>query len=271
MAAPAVTRPFVPDLPGERVVLWAVGDSADGSARAARVAAAVPADPELFLYLGDVYDSGTAAEYARRYAPLYDRLAAVTAPCPGNHEWGNHAEGYDRYWRAARGIAPPPWYAFRAAGWLLLSLNTEALGSAQDEWLEGQLAASEEPVLAFWHRPRWSAGEHGDQPDVDRLWSAVRGRARLVLSGHDHNLQRFKPVDGITQLVVGAGGRSSYRLTRSWRRHLPARLGRRFAGDSRLAFGDDVNDGVLRVELEPGRARFAFLGVDGRVLDAGEV
>jgi len=268
----------MPDLDADRVVLWAVGDSADGSPRAARVAAAIPAEPDLFLYLGDVYHDGTEREYARHYAPLYDRLGAVTAPCPGNHEWGNRAVGYERYWRRARGIAPPPWYAFRAAGWLLLSLNTEepcGPGSPQGRWLRERLAGSREPVLAFWHRPRWSAGEHGDQPDVQPLWEAVRGRARLVLSGHDHNLQRFRPVDGMTQFVVGAGGRSSYQLTRSWRRHLPHRIGRRLGRrqwrDPRLAFGNDAEDGVLRVALEPGRAAFAFVGVDGRVLDAGEI
>jgi hypothetical protein len=278
VALTAPPRAFVPDLAGERVVLWAVGDSADGSARAARVAAAIPDAAELVLYLGDVYSNGTRDEYERHYAPLYGHLAEATAPCPGNHEWGNHAVGYDAYWTRARGVAPPPWYAFRAAGWLLLSLNTEepcGPGSPQLAWLAAQLAGSEQPVLAFWHRPRLSAGEHGDQADVEPLWAAVRGRARLVLSGHDHNLQRFHPVDGITQFVVGAGGRSSYQLTRSWRRHLPARIGRRLGRrrwqDPRLAFGNDADDGVLRVELTPARARFALLGTDGRVLDAGDI
>jgi len=269
---------FVPDLPGERVVAWAVGDSADGSARARRLAALVPDDADLFLYLGDVYESGTAREYARNFAPLFDRLAAVAAPCPGNHEWGNRREGYEPYWERAKGQVAPPWYAFRAAGWLLVSLNTEepcGPATEQGAWLRELLARTAEPVLAFWHRPRFSAGKHGDQPDVAPLWSALRGRAALVLSGHDHNLQRFHPVDGITQLVVGAGGRSSYALTRSWRRLLPPRIGRRLGRrawqDPRLAFGDDATDGVLRVALEPGRAGLAFVGAGGRVLDGAEL
>jgi len=269
---------FVRDLPGERVVAWAVGDSADGSPRAARLAGLVPDDADLFVYLGDVYEAGTAREYARNFAPLFDRLAPVAAPCPGNHEWGNRAQGYGPYWTRAKGSPPPPWYALRAAGWLLVSLNSEepcGPATEQGAWLRALLARSTEPVLAFWHRPRFSAGKHGDQPDVAPLWAALRGRAALVLSGHDHNLQRFHPVDGITQFVVGAGGRSSYQLTRSWRRVLPARigrlLGRRAWRDPRLAFGDDATDGVLRVVLEPGRAVVAFVGVGGRVLDADEL
>jgi hypothetical protein len=273
MALPALaTAPFVADLVGDRVTMWAVGDSADGSARARRVAASLPAagDLDAFLYLGDVYDQGTALEYERNYAPLYGHLGALTAPCPGNHEWGRHDSGYDRYWERARGVPPPPWYSFRAAGWLLLSLNTEEScwpGSPQGRWLRAELAASDEPVIAFWHRPRFNAGQHGDQPDVEPLWQAVRGRAVAVLSGHDHNLQRFRPVDGITQFVVGAGGRSSYRLGSSWWR----RMVRRRPTDPRLAFGNDVDDGALRIELSPARARFAFVTVDGRVLDEGEL
>src|SRR3712207_5923363 len=171
MALPALaTAPFVADLVGDRVTMWAVGDSADGSARARRVAASLPAvgDLDAFLYLGDVYDQGTAREYERNYAPLYGRLAAVTAPCPGNHEWGRRHIGYDRYWERARGVPPPPWYSFRAAGWLLLSLNSEEPcwpDSPQGRWLRAELDGSDEAVLAFWHRPRFNAGQHGDQPD----------------------------------------------------------------------------------------------------------
>ena len=32
------------------------------------------------------------------------------------------------------------------------------------------------------------------------------GHAQIVLSGHDHNLQRHRPQRGLTQYVVGAGG-----------------------------------------------------------------
>ena len=275
--APAA-RPFVAALDTDHAMLWAVGDSADGSARARRVADRIPdaAALDLFLYLGDVYSEGTAEEYARHYDPLYGRLAPVTAPTPGNHEWSNRLSGYAPYWTRARGVPTPALYAFAAAGWLVLSLNSEApcaVGTPQHDWLEAQLAVSRAPVLAFWHRPRFSAGEHGDQADVAPLWEALRGRAVLVLSAHDHNLQRLHPVDGITQFVVGAGGRSTYALDRSWRRWLPRRHHRlprrRTWRDPRLAFGDDVNDGVLRLELRPGEATFAFVAADGRTLDAG--
>ena len=274
-----MTRPFVPSRAGTRAVVYAVGDSADGTPRARAVARLIPDPPalDLLLYLGDVYDDGRRHEYARNYAPLFGRLDAVTAPCPGNHEWGRRAEGYVPYWTRARGVPPPPWYAFDLAGWLVLSLNSEVPcgpGSPQHAWLLAELARTDAPVLAYWHRPRFNAGNHGDAPDVAPLWEAVTGRAALVLGGHDHNLQRFHPVDGTVQLVAGAGGHTSYVLDRSWRRRVPrwARRGRRLRRtfrDPRLAFGDDREDGLLRLELRPDAVDFAFVGVSGRVLDAG--
>ena len=273
---------FVADLPRDHARLWAVGDGADGSPGARRLARAIPDAPQLdaFLYLGDVYSHGSARDYVCNYEPLYGRLKEVTAPTPGNHEWSNRALGYLPYWSAARGAPAPAWYAFRAAGWLVLSLNSEVAcqpGSAQHDWLSEQLCASGEPCLAFWHRPRFSAGKHGDNVDVAPLWDAVRGRAALVLSAHDHNLQRFRPIEGTIQVVAGAGGRSRYELTRSWRRFLPwprprplARAHRAFE-DPRLAFGNDTDDGVVRLDVRPGRIDFAFVATDGRILDEASV
>ena len=67
----------------------------------------------------------------------------------------------------------------------------------QLSWLHDQLAGAGDCRLVFWHRPRFNAGEHREEEqDVARLWDAIEGRAAILLSGHDHNLQRFKPVDG---------------------------------------------------------------------------
>jgi hypothetical protein len=102
----------------------------------------------------------------------------------------------------------------------------------------------------------YSAGTHGDQPDLQPFWNALIGRAVLVLNGHDHDMQRLHPHRGITQLVSGAGGRGHYGVD---------------AGDRRLAFSDDETDGALRLVLRPGIARYAFVSVSGRVLDSGVV
>jgi hypothetical protein len=157
-----------------------------------------------------------------------------------------------------QGVSPPDWYAFRAGGWTLLALDSEAAhhaGSAQHHWLQRQLLAPGSCRIAFWHRPRFSAGRHGDAADMAPIWNALRGRAAIVIAGHDHDMQRFKPIDGITQFVSGAGGAELYPLHR----------------DVRLSFGDDRSYGALRLRLRPGIAAHAFVAADGRVLDRGIV
>jgi hypothetical protein len=243
-----------------RAVLWAVGDGADGGAPAKRLAGRIEsARPDRFLYLGDVYEAGTTSEFETSYASTYGRLAPITAPTPGNHEWPNHSSGYDRYWRHITGKRLAPYYSFRVGGWEIISLNSETAHDAhsrQLDWLRGRLAGTGTCRLAFWHRPRFSAGVHGDQPDVAPFWAALRGRARLVLNGHDHNLQRLEQTGGIVELVAGAGGHGHYRVDRSYRR---------------LAFGDDSHYGALRVSLRPGAAAYAFVALNGRTLDRGRV
>ena len=118
-------------------------------------------------------------------------------------------------------------------------------------------------MLAYWHRPLYSSGPHGNDDDVRPFWVALlRARAELVLNGHDHDYERFAPQDadgrrtqrGIRQLVVGTGGRSHYRL----RERQP----------NSVVF-DGETYGVLRLELRPSSYRWRFLPAGGRFTDAG--
>jgi acid phosphatase type 7 len=241
------------------VTVWAVGDAAAGTAAARRVARRIRrARPDLLLYLGDVYPGGTWADFERNYAPLYGGLAGRTLPTPGNHDWPRARTGYLRWWRARLGRRLPSYYARDAGAWRILSLNSELRGAAMDaqvRWLRRQVRGGGTCRLAFWHRPRFSAGMHGDQRNTTPFWRALRGRARIVIGGHDHDLQRMRRRAGITEFVSGAGGNGRYPLRR----------------DGRLAFGDDDHYGALRLGLAPGRARFAFVSGGGRVLDDGRL
>jgi Calcineurin-like phosphoesterase len=239
-----------------RAVVWAVGDAATPGRGADRVAALIRrGHPDRFLYLGDVYETGTAAEFRHWYHPRFGRLAGITLPTIGNHEWANRFRGYYRYWEARKGHRQPPWSKIRIAGWAILDLNSEAShgrGSAQVKWLERALRGPGDCRIAFWHRPRYSEGAHGDAPDLEPLWKRLAGHARIVLSGHDHDLQRHRPRQGIAQYVAGAGGRGRYRLHR---------------GPSTMVWGRDDVNGALRIVLRPGHALLEFRGAGGHLLD----
>jgi calcineurin-like phosphoesterase family protein len=259
-AARAASRP-----PGLRAPLtvarvWAVGDGANGSATAQALAHRIASSgADLFLYLGDVYPDGTPADFANGYATTYGVLAPITAPTPGNHDWPNSASGYFPWWSGAQRIAPPAYYAFGVSGWTILSLNSEAPhdpSSPQLAWLRARLRGRGTCRLAFWHRPRWSGGMHGDEADIAPFWSALAGHARIVLNGHDHDMQRFAARDGIFEFVSGAGGADLYSIDRS---------------HPGLAFADDTDFGALRLVLRPGRATYSFIDVRGRTLNTGTI
>mgnify|MGYP001290362468 CR=1 FL=1 len=239
------------------VVLWAVGD-ADASARARGLAAFVRVQrPDRFAYLGDVYETGTAREFRTGYDPLWGPLAGRTVPTPGNHEWGNRDTGYRPYWRGKTGRAVPDWRRVPlGAGWELLSLNSEAPhgpGSAQLAWLAAATARPGTCRIAIWHRPRFSTGWHGDQPDMAPVWNALGGHARIVLSGHDHDLQRFADRDGLRQIISGAGGRLNIPIPHRSR--------------AQVRFVDRLRTGGARLRLTRGRATIELVADGGRVLD----
>jgi acid phosphatase type 7 len=239
-----------------RAVVWAVGDVATPGSSADRVAALVRrGKPARFLYLGDVYETGTADEFRRWYHPRFGSIARRTQPTIGNHEWDNRFSGYYKYWAGRKGRRQPPWSKTRVAGWEILSLNSQAphgAGSPQVRWLEKAVTGPGNCRIAFWHRPRYSAGAYGAAPDLNPFWNRLAGHARIVLSGHDHNLQRHRPQRGLTQYVAGAGGRGRYGL---------------HPGSSTMVWGRDDVDGALRIVLRRGRALLEFRGTSGRLLD----
>jgi acid phosphatase type 7 len=241
--------------------VWAVGDGPDGASNAAAVARMINrSKPDRVLYLGDVYEEGTPDEFAANFDPLYGQVAKKVAPTPGNHDWPQHTGGYDVYWKRKQGRDVQWWYSFKTGGWQILSLNSEMdhdPGSPQVSWLKANTKAKGTCKLAFWHRPRYSAGDHhGDDPTMQPFWDVLKGRAALIVNGHEHDMQRFKPRDGITQFVSGAGGNDLYAIDRS---------------RTDLAFGNQDKYGALRLDLSPGLARFRFVSVQGKTLDSGRV
>ena len=70
-------------------------------------------------------------------------------------------------------------------------------------------------MLAYWHHPLFSSGEHGNNPGVRPFWDALyAAHADVVINGHDHDYERFgrqtpagaASKTGIRQFVVGTGG-----------------------------------------------------------------
>ena len=222
--------------PPPPATLLAAGDiascaSSGDEATADLLDSLVAAHPDAVVAaLGDLaYESGTLAEFAQCYGPTWGRQKARTRPAMGNHDvLTPDAAGYRAYF----GTDPPersePWYSYDLGAWHVVVLDSNcslvgcAAGGEQERWLRSDLAAHARPcTLAYWHHPRFSSGvTHGSDSSVAPLFHALyEAGADVVLAGHEHNYERFAPLDstgnqdpttGVRSFVVGTGGASHY-------------------------------------------------------------
>ena len=227
--------------------------------------------------LGDnVYDNGTATEFSDCYGSSWGRpsIKSRTRPVPGNHDYNTPgAAAYYAYFGAAAGDPTKGYYAYDAGAWRVYVLNTNcsfvscAAGSTQEHWLRADLSANPRTcVLAMWHHPRFSSGsEHGSSTAPRALWQALYDfDADLVLSGHEHDYERFAPqtatgnldnARGLVEIVAGTGGRSHYPFGRIRANSL---------------VHDNTAYGVLRLELGSSSWSFTFVPVAGKTFaDSG--
>lgn len=175
--------------------------------------------PGTVFTAGDnVYNSGTSAEFANCYNPTWGAFKARTRPAPGNHDYGTAgATGYYAYFGVAAGPAGKGFYAYDLGQWRIYSLNSEIISTEELNWLENDLDVNPRPcVMAYWHHPLFSSGQHGNDASVKPLWDLLYAAgAELVITGHDHDYERFAPQTpagaadastGIREVVVGTGG-----------------------------------------------------------------
>jgi 3',5'-cyclic AMP phosphodiesterase CpdA len=218
---------------GQRsTTLLAAGDIAScASDGDEQTAALLDTLPGTVLTLGDTaYDHGSADEFTRCYLPSWGRFRDRTYPAPGNHDYQTAAaSGYYEFFGPRAGQPGKGWYSFDRGRWHLVALNSNCEevggcepGSEQERWLRADLAAHPARcTLAFWHHPRFSSGTtHGSDLAVGGLWLALyEAGAEVVLVGHEHNYERFAPLDplgevdqarGVREFVVGTGGKSHY-------------------------------------------------------------
>ncbi len=199
------------------MIVYAVGDGATGTSDAVTLAATIAAaKPDAFFWLGDVYESGTVSEFTANYQPSWGALDSICYPIPGNHDFGNYATGYQPYFSKVTHLSlQNPWYSFTLGDWTVLACNSESpvdVNSDQYKWAQAEVQKIQgRKGITLWHRPRYCSGSHGDAQDLDPLWQLVAPHCAVVLGGHAHNMQHFKPdATGCVQLVSGAGGRSLY-------------------------------------------------------------
>ncbi len=226
-ATPTPT-PTPPGAPINGEVLLGAGDIAScgltGDTATANLISGIAGT--VFTAGDNAYETGSTANFRDCYGPTWGAFADRTYPTAGNHEYETTgAAGYFNYFGARAGPAGKGWYAFDMGSWRIYALNSNCavvgcdVGGEQEQWLRGDLAANpRECVLAYWHHPRFSSGEHGNDAEVAAIWNALyEAGAEVIVNGHDHDYEQFRPqtpsavaddARGIRQFVVGTGGAS---------------------------------------------------------------
>ncbi|MFT7868659.1 MULTISPECIES: discoidin domain-containing protein [Amycolatopsis] len=226
-------------------------------------------NPAAVITMGDnQYDEPTLSDFKNYYDKTWGKFKSITHPIPGNHESYSGFTGYDQYFGAIAKPQGQRYYSWEMGNWHFIALDSNDFVTHDDfaeppqiTWLKQDLANNKKGcVAAYYHHPRWSSGDHGDNIDSIELWNLlVANKVDLVLNGHDHDYERFVPQNadgkadtgGPVEIVGGSGGANLYNLRSA--HATTAKLLKTF--------------GVLKLSMTDTTFQTQLIGVDGKVLD----
>jgi len=264
-------------------VVAAVGDGPDDGPDANALAQSIAlTDPDLFLFLGDIYENGTFVENLNHYGQnsmdggpgtLWGQMGTFTQPTLGNHEVANTAAWQDYF------HGRPLYTSFRFGNVLFLDLASSgpsmAAGSAQYNYVQSVLTSTTEPpppcIVAYWHTP--ALGKSSIKSSELAMWNLLtQNGGDVVLNGHVHTMIQYKPLNGqlqlpsagqptMVELIDGAGGHG---------------LGGAFTSDSRVEWSVGKTPGAISLTLNgaanggtPTSLSWAYKDANGNVLHPG--
>jgi hypothetical protein len=234
------------------------------------------------LTLGDnQYEDGEFSNFKSVFDVTWGVAKSRIRSGVGNREYNTSgATGYFDYFNGvgilsgSAGDRGKGYFSFDVGAWHLISLNSNCsaiggcyLGSAQEQWLRGDLAAHPNLcTLAYWHHPLFTSGQTGNSTNTRPLYQDLyNSGAEIVMSGHDHDYERFAPQNptggldnarGIREFVVGTGGESHHPFTVSPLANEQVR--------------NDKTFGVMRLTLHPGSYEWKFQPIAGQTFtDSG--
>lgn len=177
----------------------------------------------VFTAGDNVQGEGRGVEFRNCFDPSWGRFKERIRPAPGNHDYMTAgAAPYYEYYGPAAGPPGLGYYSYDLGAWHIVALNSNCAdvacgpNSPQVQWLQEDLQRSDKPCrLAYWHHPRYSSGITGGTGTVNPFWRvAVENGVDIVVNGHDHNYERFAPLNveglpdpaGTRLFVAGTGG-----------------------------------------------------------------
>jgi hypothetical protein len=198
---------------GDRVDIAVFGDSGFGSSDQAAVAAQLETVPiDFILHVGDVaYDTGTIDQLENNHFAMYREIEGGIAffPAIGDHDQSTDAAGPFREVFALPGGERS--YSFDWGPVHVLVLDCFGNGAEEAQFVEQDLSSSGQPwKIVISDEPPYSSGFHGSAMEIRNTYAPIfaRNGVAVVFSGDDHDYERSEPIDGVTYIVTGGGGRS---------------------------------------------------------------
>jgi hypothetical protein len=269
------------------------------TARVVNSTIATASAPVTIFTLGDnAYPDGTAAQFRNCYDPTWggSHLGQRTditptlynpqmwdltrLPAVGNHEYRTPgASAYFDYFGARAGDRTKGYYSYDMGSWhfVVLNSNCDQVGgcgklSAQGRWLRTDLANHPAScTVASFHHPLYTSST-ADTTIVRPFWDMLyKEGADVILSGHAHYYERFRPqrpdgtrdpTYGIREFIAGTGGQSPDN---------PMRVPRAANSviDSEKSPGVTAY-GVLKLDLYAGSYAWEFRPIEGETFtDSG--
>lgn len=239
---------------------------------------AAKVEDAVFLLGDNAYPAGSERDFQLCFTPSWGdsakRIMSRIRPTPGNHEYETPvAAGYYEYFGKRAGDPKKGYYSYSLGEWHVVALNSEMVVNRaftdlerkeQEDWLREDLKGTQKKcTVAYWHHPLYSSGWHGSDTRLASFWRILHEYGvDLILVGHDHNYERFRPLTplgvvdstvGMVQIVVGTGGGG----LRNFRSAIVPTSAFRLQGYY----------GVLKLTLGAEEWRSAFIDTNGTVWD----
>jgi hypothetical protein len=216
---------------------------------------------ELMLTVGDnIYGGERAQDFVDKFERPYKAL--LDAKVRFHASLGNHDSRQQSLY-APFNMDGKTYYTFDAPreSVRFFALETSYLEPAQIQWLEKELAGSNEDwKIAYFHHPLYSSGgRHGSDLPKRKVLEPlfVKYGVSVVFAGHDHLYERVKPQQGIVHFVVGSSGQ--------------LRRGNLNRNTGITAVGNDTERIFLAAEISGDEMHFNAISRTGRIVDSGVI
>jgi hypothetical protein len=208
------TAPDVARDPSAQVTIAVLGDSRGGQSHFASLLAAAEsnAPPDVIFFTGDAVTQGNVQ---REWDAFFNLASGILPYVPLVLANGNHEANAINFYAQLAMPGNEEWFGLDYGPVHLTVLNdsprsSTSISTTQREFFDEDAggAAGAPWRMLMHHKSMWSAsGGHGSNTTLQQTWGPIVDRhdLDLVVSGHDHNYERTKPLRGGQVVADGEG------------------------------------------------------------------